>query len=141
MIIKKVLIAASAITMALAACNSDSDKGSTEAEGAKKEAGTESEVDITKHPDYQPGLDVIGKSDCLTCHRPYEKIQGPTYHDVAVRYADSARATIVPSLAKKVIEGGVGVWGEIPMTPHPGLTQEEAEAAVKYVLLLKKPKS
>ena len=41
-------------------------------------------------------------------------------------------------LAEKVIKGGSGVWGAVPMTPHPQISQEDAEAMVKYVLLLKK---
>jgi cytochrome c len=45
--------------------------------------------------------------------------------------------TIVEHLAKKVISGGSGVWGEIMMTPHPGLSLDSAEAIVRYILLLK----
>ena len=41
-------------------------------------------------------------------------------------------------LSEKIIKGGSGVWGAIPMTPHPAVKQEDAEAMVKYVLLLKK---
>ena len=44
----------------------------------------------------------------------------------------------VKMLAEKVIKGGSGVWGAVPMTPHPQISQEDAEAMVKYVLLLKK---
>jgi cytochrome c len=40
-------------------------------------------------------------------------------------------------LAEKVIKGGQGVWGAVPMTPHPALTQADAEQMVKYVMLLK----
>lgn len=125
---KRIILITSVFAVTLFACNSES-KGTT----GKKE-------DITKNPDYQAGLAVIGKSDCLTCHKPTERIQGPSYREVADRYADSSRASIIPKLAQKVISGGTGQWGEIPMTPHPALSQEEAEAAVKYVLLLKTPK-
>jgi cytochrome c len=40
-------------------------------------------------------------------------------------------------LADKIIKGGAGVWGQIPMTPHPNLSKQDAEQIVKYVLLLK----
>ncbi|HEY6504645.1 MAG TPA: c-type cytochrome [Chitinophagaceae bacterium] len=116
---------------ALIACNS------SETKSEKKETATEEkkEVDLSSNPDYQAGLAVIAKSDCLTCHKVDEKIQGPTYRDVANKYAGMGD-TIVAHLAKKIIEGGSGVWGEIPMTPH-ALTDEDAQAAVKYILLLK----
>lgn len=42
----------------------------------------------------------------------------------------------VDLLAKKIISGGSGVWGEIPMTPHPGVTEEDAKKMAMYVLSL-----
>jgi cytochrome c len=41
-------------------------------------------------------------------------------------------------LASKIIKGGSGVWGAIPMTPHPQISEDDAKQMVKYVLLLKK---
>ena len=96
-------------------------------------------ADITKDPDYQKGLALISKSDCFTCHAIDTKITGPAYREVADKYANYPD-TIVSHLATKVMNGGTGVWGEIPMLPHPTLTKEDAEAMVKYVLLLKTKK-
>ncbi len=93
--------------------------------------------DNTKHPDYIKGLALIGKSDCLTCHKVDEMHTGPSYRDVANRYA-GASDTVAAYLAGKIIAGGKGVWGEAFMTPHPALSKEDAEAMVKYILLLKK---
>jgi len=45
--------------------------------------------------------------------------------------------TAVTYLAKKIIAGGSGVWGSVPMTAHPELSQADAEQMVKYILLLK----
>ncbi|WP_448633459.1 c-type cytochrome [Pedobacter panaciterrae] len=57
------------------------------------------------------------------------------YSDVAKKYpATQANVTL---LAKKVIKGGSGVWGEIPMAPHPSVTQADAEKIVKYILSTK----
>ncbi|ULT42291.1 hypothetical protein KRR40_01215 [Niabella defluvii] len=56
---------------------------------------------------------------------------------MANKYAGADEATIA-KLAKKVIEGGSGVWGEVPMTPHPNVTEQEAKDMVAYILLLKK---
>jgi cytochrome c len=92
--------------------------------------------DITKNPVYQKGIELIGKNDCLTCHNVENKINGPAYRDVANKYAGMSD-TIITHLANKIISGGTGVWGEIPMTPHPSLQKEDAEAIVRYILLLK----
>ncbi len=93
-------------------------------------------VDLSANPDYQKGLALVAGSDCLTCHKVEEKNIGPAYRDVANKY-DATDANI-SMLAGKIIKGGQGVWGAIPMTPHPTLSQEDAEQMVKYILLLKK---
>ena len=81
-------------------------------------------------------MGLIAKSDCLTCHKVDEKLTGPPYRDVANKYADLPD-TIVTHLADKIRSGGSGVWGEIMMLPHPAISQADAEAMVKYILLLK----
>jgi cytochrome c len=103
----------------------------------KKEQTDLDAQDITKHPDYQRGLELIAKSDCLTCHKIDEKVNGPSYREVANKYAGMPD-TIIGYLAHKIIAGGSGTWGTIFMTPHPNLSQEDAESMVKYILLLKK---
>lgn len=134
---KKLLLIPVAL-LALIACNNNS--SSTE---EKKDTSTTTtttppaEVDITANPDYKAGLALIAKNDCLTCHSVNDKINGPAYKDVAAKYA-TAGDTIVTHLASKIIAGGSGVWGEVPMTPHPQVSQADAEQMVKYVLLLKK---
>ena len=92
--------------------------------------------DANSNPDYQKGLELIGKSDCLTCHKVREKLIGPAYADVAAKY-ENTEANI-KMLAGKIIKGGKGVWGEVPMTPHPQISEADAEQMVKYILLLKK---
>jgi cytochrome c len=93
-------------------------------------------VDITGTKEYQEGLTLVGKNKCLSCHAVNETITGPPYSEIAKKYS-SYPDTIVAHLARKVITGGNGVWGEIFMTPHPQVSQEDAEKMVKYVLLLK----
>lgn len=116
------------VLVMLAACGGTESKSKTEAPKT---------ADVTKNPDYQRGLELITKSDCFTCHQIDDKLTGPPYREVANKYAGMPD-TIVSHLAKKVISGGSGVWGQIIMTPHPALSQADAEAMVKYVLLLKK---
>jgi cytochrome c len=91
--------------------------------------------DVSDNPDYKAGLKMIAASDCLTCHEVDAKKIGPAYHDVANKYAGSD--TAVDYLAHKIIHGGSGVWGTVPMTPHPNLSLDSAKQMVKYVLLLK----
>lgn len=125
---KKTFIALSIIGF-LFACSSGGDK-KTESEPAP--AKTE---DLSENPDYQKGLEITAKSDCFSCHKIDEKNIGPAWRDVANKYA--GQDTAVSYLAKKIIKGGSGVWGEVPMAPHPDFSIEDAEAVAKYVLLLK----
>ena len=92
-------------------------------------------VDITEDPVYQKGVEIVANSDCKTCHMIEEKNVGPAWRDVANKYADSTNA--VAYLSHKIINGGSGVWGQVPMAAHPTMSQEDAETLAKYVLLLK----
>jgi cytochrome c len=91
--------------------------------------------DLSDNPIYQKALTIITNSDCKTCHLVDEKNIGPAWRDVANKYADSANA--VEYLSHKIINGGSGVWGQVPMAAHPTMPQEDAETLAKYVLLLK----
>jgi cytochrome c len=124
---KKYLLVLSAAA-ALVACGGNADTPAA--------ASTEKPADISTNPDYQKGLALVAKSDCLTCHKVNEASTGPSYKDIATKYA-SADASIIDTLAGKIIKGGSGNWGQIPMTAHPTLSEEDAKAMVKYVLLLK----
>lgn len=135
-----------AMASLLAACggNSTGANSDSAANNTTAEANTGS-ADITQNPDYQKGLDLIGSSDCLTCHQPTAKVVGPAYQDVADKYAGVD--TAVAYLAHRVIHGvnptagDKSNWGtetnNAVMTPHPQLSQGDAEQMVKYVLLLK----
>jgi len=82
------------------------------------------------------GKRLIELSDCQACHTAREKSIGPSYTEIAKKYEKDNNA--VKSLAKKILEGGSGIWGEQPMPPHPQHKQEEAEDMVKYILSLAK---
>ena len=112
--------------------------GSTEAgkEATTTTAAATSGNALSDNPDYQKGLALVAGSDCLTCHKTSEKNIGPAYKEVAAKYENTEEN--VKMLAGKIIKGGSGNWGAIPMTPHPQLKQEDVEAMVKYIFLLKK---
>jgi cytochrome c len=82
--------------------------------------------------DQDKGLALVASSDCLSCHKVSEKLVGPAYKDVANRY--NAHPDTINKLATKIIKGGVGNWGPVPMLPHPTLSKEDAVQMVKYVL-------
>lgn len=86
------------------------------------------------------GKALVDASDCKTCHHPTNKIVGPSHSDVAKKY-DFTKAN-VSLLAGKIVGGGSGVWGEIPMTPHADIPKADAEKMAMYVLSLdgEKPK-
>lgn len=80
------------------------------------------------------GIRLIQGSDCLSCHMEEAKNIGPSYREVAKKYKGDAGA--VSKLARKVVRGGGGVWGDKLMAGHPQLRQEEAEEMIKYILSL-----
>ena len=84
--------------------------------------------------DKNGGLLLIEGADCLGCHKIDTKLVGPSYQEIADKYTEAD----LDKLATKIIEGGKGVWGEIPMTPHSGMSKENAQKMVKYILTLKK---
>jgi len=79
---------------------------------------------------------MIGKNlmltlDCKTCHKENEKSVGPSYVDIARRYKNDPNA--VSYLTDKIIKGGGGVWGEVPMAAHPDLKPSDARQIVAYI--------
>ena len=100
------------------------------------EASIPTDVNSTEMttPQAKPeGLVLIESADCLSCHKNDSKLVGPSYNDIAAKYGETDKAY----LAQKIIDGGKGVWGEMPMAPHPGLSKEQATKMVEYILTLK----
>jgi cytochrome c len=140
---KKTLIML-AMVIAIASCGNNENKapGEQATEGGAStdtQAGAGAQTaDISTNPDYKKGLALIGQSDCLGCHKVSERLVGPSYQEVAERYA--GQPGIEDSLASKIIHGGSGNWGQVPMTPHPNISKEDAVSMAKYILLLKEQK-
>ena len=80
-------------------------------------------------------LELAKQKNCLACHTVDKKLVGPAYKDVAMKYENDKDAA--PRLAKKVREGGVGVWGQIPMPANPQVNEAESLQLVKWGLSLK----
>jgi cytochrome c len=94
--------------------------------GAEKTAGTPSAA----------GAQLLAKADCLGCHKEQEKLIGPAYADVAKKYTSSD--AVIDTLVNKVIKGGKGNWGDVPMSGHPNLSKDDAKTMIKYILSIKK---
>ena len=76
-------------------------------------------------------LDLAKKNACMACHAVDKKLVGPAYQEVAKKYAGNKTAEA--TLAEKVIKGGGGVWGPVPM-PANAVTPDEAKKLVHWVL-------
>jgi cytochrome c551/c552 len=87
-------------------------------------------------PAKKDGKALIEASDCRTCHKDDSKLIGPGYQEVAKKYESNAANTKM--LSEKIIKGGQGNWGEIPMAGHPNISEEDASAMVEYILSMKK---
>jgi len=78
------------------------------------------------------GLDLAKSKNCLACHAVASKLVGPAYKDVAAKYAGQKDAE--GKLVAKVMKGGSGVWGQVPMPANPQVSEAEAHTLVKWVL-------
>ena len=124
---KKVLVVLSMV--AAMACGGKKESVNTEEYASQDNKPKASSVDQIAE-----GQTLLDKSDCKTCHHPTNKIIGPSHTDVAKKY-EFTEAN-VKLLANKIIQGGQGVWGEIPMTAHVDITVIDAEKMARYVLSL-----
>ena len=79
--------------------------------------------------------DLAQKKNCMACHAVDKKVLGPAYKDVAAKYAGQKDAA--DKLAAKVMKGGTGVWGNIPMPANPQVSEAEAKQWVGWILTLK----
>lgn len=89
--------------------------------------------------DVAEGKTLISKSDCMACHSIDNKMIGPSYISVADKYA--LNQVNIAGLSKKIINGGSGAWGTIPMIAHPTLSSADADKMVKYILTLKEKRA
>lgn len=77
-------------------------------------------------------LSFMGATGCFACHKAKEKRIGPSFAEIAERYADSIAS--IEHIAKKIRMGTKGNWGDQIMPAHPNVTQEEANQVVQWIL-------
>lgn len=129
---KTIFIVAALVVLAACGGGEKKDEKTTATTEQKAEGATD---ELSDNPIYQKAITIIANSDCRTCHLVDEKNIGPAWREVANKYA--GQDTAVKYLSQKIIQGGSGVWGQVPMAPHLSMSQEDAETLAQYVLLLK----
>ncbi len=77
-------------------------------------------------------MELAAANGCTACHTLDTKLIGPSYQEVHEKYKDDPNAADM--LFKKIKEGGSGVWGEIPMTPHPHVDDDVIKTLVAQIL-------
>lgn len=80
----------------------------------------------------EANLELAKKSNCIACHQIDKKLVGPSYQDIAKKYAGNGGAQ--KTLVAKVKAGGKDVWGPVPMPPNPALKDADAATLVKWIL-------
>lgn len=117
------------LTLFFTSCGNDDtkEKSSTDAVNSKTEV---------KDPEIAKGLELITKSDCFTCHKLTETSIGPSYALVAAKYKTLNEANM-DSMVIQIIKGGRGRWGNVPMTPHQGISKDDAQSMVHYIMSIK----
>ena len=136
---KKLVVVLSAAVL-MAACGNNGETKATENKDTAAAAPSTTPAPASSASS-DKALELIAGSDCTTCHRVQKESSGasigPAYSDVAAKYAPAADTTI-DRLVKKVIAGGSGVWGTVPMTPHPAMKADDIKSIVTYIMTLKK---
>jgi cytochrome c len=74
------------------------------------------------------------KSACMSCHQVAKKVVGPSFQDVAKKYKGDAKAQ--DHIVTVIKKGGKGVWGPVPMPPHPQVSDDNAKKLADWVLAM-----
>lgn len=105
------IVSASLLVVLVAACGEVSDQAATG-------------IDVPRY---------LEDAGCIECHERSEMRIGPPYDAIALRYAGAdARAREI--LARKIIHGGAGNWGVVPMVPNPQVGLDPSRAIVDWII-------
>jgi cytochrome c len=116
------------------ACGGDNNEKSS----GSKDSSSATAATSGGAPAYKKLLGAItsDRYDCLTCHKLTEASTGPAYQDVANKYENTEAN--VTMLAEKIMKGGSGNWGSVPMVPHPTIPEDSAKQLVRDILAMRK---
>lgn len=85
--------------------------------------------------DANKGETLAKSNGCMACHTVDKKLVGPGYKEVAAKYKGDKDAEA--KLMKKIKDGGSGVWGPVPMPPHPSISDADLKTMADWILSLK----
>jgi cytochrome c len=80
------------------------------------------------------GAALAQQMKCYACHAPDEALIGPPYKAIAARHAGEDRDMITTVLVRKIINGGGGTWGVVPMVPNEHVSEADARRLVRWIL-------
>lgn len=131
---KKISIALFFVTVFVTSCSKKPDfvptnSTTTETEKVIEEPGQTT----TSSDDSNKALTMMKGSDCFACHKEDAKLLGPSWQEIANKYTTADAQT----LATHIIDGSTGIWGELQMTPHANISNDDALTMVEYILTLK----
>ncbi len=107
------------------------------AQTGKKKSDSAPQKQEQAKADDKDMMDLANSKGCLACHQLDKKLIGPAWLEVSNKYDQKD----VDYLVNKIIQGGVGVWGNIPMPPNRGIvTEEEARKLANWIITLKSKK-
>lgn len=78
------------------------------------------------------GAQLIKGSDCYSCHKENADLVGPSFIKIGLKYQSNQEN--IALLTSKVIKGGVGTWGQVPMQAHPTLDPKDVSRMIEYIL-------
>jgi cytochrome c len=125
------------VAVIFTACESNKSSENTASQASTNEIKPQLTVETTNETSTQKSSAelLMEKSDCYTCHSVDTKLIGPSFNEISKKYENN-RASI-QLLADKIINGGSGVWGEVPMQAHSQMSKEDATEMVNFILSLK----
>ncbi|MBB5636341.1 cytochrome c [Pedobacter cryoconitis] len=134
---KKTLLILGCVSLAIASCGNPGSSSESSTTSASTSASSDTEASAKAAPtEMLPGEKLVAKADCVGCHNKTQKVIGPAYVDIAAKYPSSEEN--IDKLSDVVIKGSKGTWGDLPMTPHPNLSKDDAKQMVTWILSLKK---
>lgn len=133
---KKTLLILGCISLAIASCGSPGSSEKQEESTSTTTTTTEPAAATAAPGEMLPGEKLVATADCVGCHNKEQKVIGPAYVDIAAKYPSNDEN--INHLADVVIAGSKGTWGDLPMTPHPNLSKDDAKSMVTWILSLKK---
>lgn len=80
-------------------------------------------------------LDLAKARNCLACHGVERKVLGPSFKEVAQKYADNS--LVADKMASKILRGGYGAWGMVPMPANPQVSEAESTQLAEWILRMK----